>query len=102
MRLCAGPESAVQFAEKPVDVFDAFSHFFRSFHMPSKGESPMDRGLLAGVSTGTYTSTIVPSLIGTSLERIISMNHYCPANAIRSIANPFVCRGCAGIWLAAI
>jgi len=38
----------------------------RSFHMPAKGESPMERNLPEGVSTGTYTSTTVPSLIGTS------------------------------------
>jgi hypothetical protein len=30
------------------------------------GESPMERGLVVEVSIGTYTSTIVPSLIGTS------------------------------------
>src|ERR1700691_929227 len=38
----------------------------RSFHMPAKGESPMERNFPEGASTGTYTSTTVPSLIGTS------------------------------------
>jgi len=38
----------------------------RSFHKPAKGVSPMEGGLLKGASTGTLTSTSVPSFIRTS------------------------------------
>ena len=55
----------------------------RSFHMPARGESPTERGLPEGVSTGTYTSTTVPSLIGTSCSGLKTPFSYFAAMVMR-------------------